>query len=60
MDSQSPHPENIFVLQVLEGGEASIELWMETSTHAVVLLPEKYCSCAYQAFGASEWSICVG
>ena len=42
------------------GGRRGFDRAMETSTHAVVLLPEKYCSCAYQAFGASEWSICVG
>lgn len=37
MDSQSRHPENIFVLQMLEGGEAS----SYGDVHAVVLLSEK-------------------
>ena len=32
MDSQSRHPENILVLQVLEGGGASIELWRRPRT----------------------------
>lgn len=37
MDSQSRHPENIFVLQMLEGGEAS----SYGDVHAVVLLSVK-------------------